>query len=79
MVTLDFSSPFPLQSSQCTLRVEVSEDLQSWSSLPSNSYQETGRDHSPDEGTTRISIHLIENTAGNEQRYYRASWVPRDS
>ena len=73
-VTVEFSAPYPLGSDQCTLVVETSADLASWTTLPSNSYQETGRDHSPGEGTTRITIQFLDSVLGQATQFYRASW-----
>ena len=73
VVTVDFSSPFPLESEQCTLSLEVSEDLKTWTPLPSNSYSEINRTN-PETGTTRVFIQLTDDTTGAEKRFYRATW-----
>lgn len=75
-VTVKFSSSFPVQSGQCTLRVEVSGDLENWDPLPSNSYRETMRNNSPSSGTTQITIQLSDDPAGSANKFYRATWVP---
>lgn len=74
MVTVDFSSSFPLEAAQCTLKVEASSDLQTWLPLASNTYQEVARNSSPTEGTTLISIRLTEDIADQPKQYYRATW-----
>jgi phosphodiesterase/alkaline phosphatase D-like protein len=73
-VTVDFSSPFPLGSEQCIMIMEASSDLDEWFSLPSNSYQEIGRNSNPAAGTTQITIRFTEPIAGQPAQYYRASW-----
>ncbi len=75
-VTVDFTSPFPLRSEQCTLRVESSADLQTWFVLPSNTYREIDRHSDPTEGTTRITVRLADSIATQSIQYYRAVWQP---
>ncbi|MDB4541294.1 alkaline phosphatase D family protein [Akkermansiaceae bacterium] len=74
IVTVDFSSAFPLESAQCTLKVEASEDMQSWSTLASSTYQEVARNSNPSEGTTQISIRLTEEFSSQPKQFYRATW-----
>jgi alkaline phosphatase D len=73
-VTVDFTSSFPLHSESCTLKLETSVDLETWSALPSNSYNETARNNNPAEGTTQISVRLSEQIAGQSRQFYRVSW-----
>jgi len=69
----DFSSPYPLDSSSCTLVVEQSSDLQTWSNLPANSYREIARDQSTPTGT--ITVRLSEFVQNADPRnHYRARW-----
>lgn len=72
-VTLEFASPFPLRSETCTLRVETSNDQQSWTTLGSNSYHETNRTN-PGNSTTRITIGLTDQTSSAPKKFYRATW-----
>lgn len=73
IITVDFSSPFPLESDQTTLSLEVSLDLKNWTVLPSNSYQEINRTN-PETSTTRVFIQLTDDTAGADEKFYRATW-----
>ncbi len=72
-VSLNFASPFPLRSEQCTLRVETSLDLQNWTTLGSNSYHETSRSN-PGNSTTQITIGLTDETSSAPKKFYRATW-----
>ncbi len=72
-VTLEFASPFPLQSEHCTLRVETSSDLKTWTTLGSGTYREINRTN-PGGSTTRITIRLVKDTAGTQKQFYRAAW-----
>ena len=75
-ITLDFTSSFPLGSKLCTLRIETSDDLESWSPLAADSYREISR-LSPQTGeTTQITIRLTEAIPRQEHQYYRATWGP---
>lgn len=73
-VTVEFSSSFPLESAQYTLRVEASEDMQTWIPLASSTYQEVARNHNPSEGTTQISIRMTEEIVDQPKQFYRATW-----
>ncbi|MGJ8697795.1 MAG: alkaline phosphatase D family protein [Verrucomicrobiaceae bacterium] len=75
LINFEFNSPFPLQSEHCTLRVQTSPDLQSWTTLGSNTYRELERTN-PGTSTTRITIRLTEDPAGTQRKFYRATWAP---
>ncbi len=56
-VILDFASPFPLRPARCTLRLETSTDLETWTTLGSNTYREVDPT-SPGNSATQVSIRL---------------------
>ncbi|MGJ8725942.1 MAG: alkaline phosphatase D family protein [Roseibacillus sp.] len=73
-ITVDFSSPYPLESEDCVLLVETSSDLQTWSPLQATSYQEIERNSSPLTGTTQITIRFTDSDGLQTRKFYRAFW-----
>jgi alkaline phosphatase D len=75
LLRADFISSYPLDASACTLMVESSADLKTWTRLPSNSFTEIARDNLPASGTSRITIRLNESLPGAAPAsFYRAGW-----
>jgi hypothetical protein len=75
LLRVDFSSSYPLDPTGCTLIVEATSDLKTWTRLPSNSFTETSRDNFPATGTSRITIRLNVPVPESEPRkFYRAGW-----
>lgn len=72
LITVKFTSAFPLQSEQSTLRFQTSSDLETWTTLGSNSYQEVARDSTG--GKTQISIRFNKPSAAHQDQFYRAIW-----
>jgi hypothetical protein len=71
----DFSSPYPLDAAGCTLYVESSTTLKTWTRLPANSFNEISRDNLPATGTSRITIRLNQPLPGPDPKtFYRAGW-----
>lgn len=75
-IALEFSSPFPLRSETCILRIETSPDLETWTTLGSNSYRKVELTN-PGNSTTLVTIELTEEIEGTKKQFYRATWEPR--
>ncbi|MBK1825793.1 alkaline phosphatase D family protein [Haloferula rosea] len=75
-LTVDFSSAYPLMPSAPQLLVETSTDLTSWAPVPSNSYEEIGRNNNPSDGTSQVVIRLDDSIqASPGRKFYRARWL----
>lgn len=78
IITVDFEMSYPLDPAISRMIVETSATLGAWQEAPSNSYIETGRENFPADGTSRVSIRLIDIVPASEnRRFYRARWELR--
>jgi hypothetical protein len=73
---VSYSYHAPVDPEDCVFAVQRSQDLIDWDNLPANTVQETERDDYPLEGTTRITVQLM-NAVPEEvaERYYRGVLV----
>lgn len=73
---ISFSSPYPLMPTVPQLLVEVGDDLENWTPVPANSYDEIARDNQPAEGTSTLTIQLGDTVqAVPGRKFYRARWL----
>ncbi len=72
-----FDTAWPLDAEGCTMVVETTEDLDEWTPLPANSYEEIARDDLPGSGTARITLRLVDElpVATHAKRFYRGRWI----
>jgi alkaline phosphatase D len=72
----DFDMSYPLNPAIFKIIVETSSTLEGWQDVPANSYEETGRENFPGDGTSRVSIRLTDTvTIPAGKRFYRARWA----
>ena len=75
-LTVDFEMSYPVDSATSKMIVETSSELGTWDEVPANSYVETGRENFPGDGTSRVSIQLVDSVPAPEgRRFYRARWA----
>ncbi len=75
-LTVDFNVSYPVNPAISKVVIETTSSLNGWQEVLSNSYIETSRENFPADGTSRISLRLIDTVPSPEgKRFYRARWV----